>query len=116
MGDSVIFFGWNRSVPGREAVSAAHFQEFLGYMNGLQEQGTIDSYAPVLLANHGGDLNGFFLIIGEQDSLRDLAISDEWMVHMTRAGLHLEGSGSVSGVTGAAVMDWMNLWGEHIPG
>jgi hypothetical protein len=27
--------GWNRSVAGREAMSAQHFQEFLGYLGGL---------------------------------------------------------------------------------
>jgi hypothetical protein len=35
MGTDVIFMGWNRSVAGREAMSAQHFQEFLGYLGGL---------------------------------------------------------------------------------
>jgi hypothetical protein len=29
MNSNVIFFGWNRSIPGRERLSAAHFSEFV---------------------------------------------------------------------------------------
>ena len=116
MGDSVIFFGWNRSVPGREQISAAHFQEFLGYLGGLQEEGTIDSFETVFLGVHGGDLNGFFLIRGEITSLDEVVGSEAWLVHMTRAGHHLEGAGAVRGSTGAAVMDLMQIWIENIPG
>ena len=28
MSSNVIFFGWNRSIPGRERLSAEHFGEF----------------------------------------------------------------------------------------
>jgi hypothetical protein len=34
---------------------------------------------------------------------------------MTRAGMHLEGSGAVRGVTGDLLMERMNLWMESIP-
>lgn len=112
MGDSVIFAGWNRSVPGREQLSAAHFQEYLGYLGGLQGQGVIDSLETVLLGQHGGDLNGFFLIRGDRAKLAELMGTSDWMRHTTRAGYHLEGFGVVTGVTGAAVMEWMQLWAE----
>ena len=35
---------------------------------------------------------------------------------MTRAALHLEGSGAVGGVTGDAVMGRMELWNKILPG
>jgi len=53
MSTEVIFYGWNRSVPGREQVSAAHFQEYLGYLAELQQNGDIDSFEVVLLRPHG---------------------------------------------------------------
>ena len=114
MADQVIFFGWNRSVPGREATSAAHFQEFLQYLGGLQAGGAIESFEPVLLTAHGGDLNGFFLIRGDADQINTLRTSDKWLRHLTRAGFHLEGAGSILGVTGEGVMEWMAVWGELI--
>ena len=90
MSSNVIFFGWNRSIPGREQMSAEHFQEFLGYLGGLQQAGAIDSFEPVLLSPHGGDLNGFFLIRGDNEALNALQASDEWLTHQTRGGQHLE--------------------------
>ncbi|HMB89997.1 MAG TPA: hypothetical protein VKP65_04065 [Rhodothermales bacterium] len=110
MASNVIFFAWNRSIPGRETVSAEHFQEFSAYLSGQQQQGTIESFAPVFLNPHGGDLNGFFLIRGDNASLDGLIASEEWETHMTRAALHLEGSGAVRGVTGDLVMERMNRW------
>jgi hypothetical protein len=115
MGNDVIFFGWNRSVPGREGLSAQHFQEFSQYLGGLQQAGAIDSFEAVLLNQHGGDLNGFFLIRGEGPKLNDLQDSDEWLIHQTRGGLHLEGSGAIRGVTGELVMQRMKLWAENLP-
>jgi hypothetical protein len=116
MSTEVIFYGWNRSVPGREQMSATHFQEYLGYLAGLQQNGAIASFEVVLLRPHGGDLNGFFLIRGDTDQLNALQASDEYLNHVTRGGLHLEGSGAIRGVTGESVMDWMSRWTQALPG
>ncbi len=115
MSHNVLFFGWNRSVPGREATSAAHFQEFVQYLSRLHGEGAIDSFETVLLAQHGGDMNGFFLIRADGARLNTMEGSDEWMGHLTRAGMHLEGSGVVRGVTGELVMEWMGRWMELLP-
>lgn len=115
MASNALFFGWNRSIPGREQESAAHFEEFSGYLAGLQEAGTIDSFDVVLLNPHGGDMNGFFLIRGEAKNLSAVMSSDEWVTHLTRAALHLEGAGAIRGTTGDEVGNRMQLWGSLIP-
>ena len=115
MSSNAIFFGWNRSIPGRERLSAEHFQEFVQYLGGLQQKGTIQSFDVVLLNAHGGDMNGFFLIRGESGKLGELVASADWVTHMTRALLHLEGSGAVPGVTGEAVTERVKLWTSLLP-
>jgi hypothetical protein len=115
MRPNVIFFGWNRALPGREYTSAEHFQEFVQFLQGLQQQGTIQSFDTVFLNAHGGDMNGFFLIKGVGAKLADLIASDEWVKHMTRAVLHLEGAGAVLGVTGDAIEPRMKLWTSLLP-
>jgi hypothetical protein len=115
MGTSVIVFGWNRSIPGREKVSAEHFDEFVKYLGELQKKGAIHAFDVVFLDAHGGDLNGFFLIRGESARLDTLVATTEWITHMTRATLHLEGSGHVRGVTGDEVMKRMAIWTSAIP-
>ncbi len=115
MATNALLFGWNRSIPGREHISSTHFEEFVGYMEGMKADGTIESYDIVFLNNHGGDLNGFFLIRGEHTNLGKMMSSDEWEHHMTRAGMHLEGSGAIRGVTGEMVMQRMAQWTDAIP-
>jgi hypothetical protein len=110
MGSNVIFFAWNRSVPGFEQQSAAHFQEFVQYLQTQKEDGMIQSYEPVLLDPHGGDMNGFFLIRGETNKLDTLMSTDAWESHMTRGAIHLHGPGVTRGVTGDRVMKRMELW------
>jgi hypothetical protein len=114
MATDVVFMGWDRSVPGREAMSAEHFQEVLGWLGGLQQAGKIESFESVLLVQHGGDLNGFMLIRGSKAQIDTVTGTEEWMDHITRGGIHLEGFGVVRGVTGEGVMDWMGRWGRLI--
>ncbi len=115
MSKDVIFVGWNRIIPGREKAAGEHFQEFMGYVIQLEQEGAIDSYEPILLTAHGGDLNGFVLLRGEISKLQELKRTDAWALHVTRAGMHIEGFGVINGVTGAGVMEWMERWTSLIP-
>jgi hypothetical protein len=58
-----------RPAAGREQASASLFPEFLGYLEELKKKGDIDSHEVVVLSLHGGDLEGFFLIRGDNDQL-----------------------------------------------
>ncbi|NNM06381.1 MAG: hypothetical protein HKO65_14915 [Gemmatimonadetes bacterium] len=107
---NAVFFAWNRSVPGREEASGAHFDEFVAYLSAQAQNGTIQGFDVVFLDPHGGDMNGFFLIKGEPEGIQALLSSPEWTEHMTRASLHLMGSGSVGAVTGDQVARRMDLW------
>ena len=115
MGSNTLLFGWKRSIPGREKLSAQHFGEFVSYLGGLQQKGAIQTFETVFLDVHGGDLNGFFLIKGDSAKLDALISTTEWITHITRASLHLDGSGVVRGVTGNEVLERMALWTSVIP-
>ena len=115
MGSNVVFFAWDRSIPGRERASGAHFQEFVQYLGSLQRDGTIQSFETVFLDPHGGDMNGFFLVRGERQKLDELVASTPWLTHITRASSHLNRAGTVRGVTGELVMERMALWTSCIP-
>jgi hypothetical protein len=115
MGSNVIFFAWNRPIPGRERMSAEHFEDFTGYLTGLQQNGTIQSFDTVFLAPHGGDMNGFFLVRGETSKLDALLSTTDWITHMTRAEMHLESSGAVRGHTGDRIPEMFGIWSQQIP-
>ena len=107
---AIIFLTW---AADKDTVN--RLQDFVQYLGGLQQDGTIQSFDVVFLNAHGGDMNGFFLIRGESAKLGELAASADWVTHMTRAMLHLESSGAVLGVTGEAVMERMKLWTSLLP-
>lgn len=115
MSSNVIFFGWNRPVPGREHMSAQHFQAFGEYLGAQQRKGTIQSFEAVFLDPHGGDLNGFFLIRGESPKLDGLIASDEWTTHMIRGLVHLDKGGVVRGAAGDLIGERMQAWLKEIP-
>lgn len=115
MSSNVVFFAWDQPIPGRENLSAEHFQDFVQYLSGLQQQGTIQSFDTVFLEPHGGDMNGFFLIRGESSQLDALLSSTEWVTHITRATTHLQSVGTVRGVTGELIAERMNLWTTLLP-
>jgi len=115
MSSNVIFFGWNRSVPGRERMSAEHFQSFGEYLQTQQRKGVIQSFEPVFLDPHGGDLNGFFLIRGDSAKLDGLMTTDEWKTHTIRAAVHLDKAGAVRGAAGDLIQQRMGMWLKEIP-
>jgi hypothetical protein len=49
MGSNTVLFGWKRSIPGREKLSAQHFGEFVAYLGGLQQKGAIQTLKPCSL-------------------------------------------------------------------
>ena len=59
MADSGLFIGFGLPVRGRERQAIRVFNEVFEYYSRLQEQGEIESFEPVLLEPHGGDLGGF---------------------------------------------------------
>ncbi len=110
-----IFFGWNDPIPGREPISAEHFQDFIIYVDALQRSGTITSYDSVFLNHHGGNLNGFFLIKGEPAKLAELMVSEAWEDHMLRATFHLQSPGWVGGFTGDLIPPRFAKWQSMMP-
>jgi len=98
-----LFLGWGPVVRGRELKALEVFQETLTYYGSLQEDGKIDSFEPVLLAPHGGDLAGFILLRGERTSLNAVRSSEEFQRLVTRAAAIVDDLGVIDGYTGEAL-------------
>jgi hypothetical protein len=56
---------FRRSVRGRERQALKVFGEAFEYYSRLQQEGEIESFEPVILEPHGGELGGFFLLRGD---------------------------------------------------
>ena len=115
MGTNVVFLGWNQPMPGRERMAIEHFGEYMQYLGGLQQAGTIQAFDAVFLNPHGGDLNGFVFIRGDSARLDALLSSEPWEMHLIRAGLELAGLGMLRGVTGELLMQQQAAYTRTIP-
>ena len=114
MDDRVLFIGWNHAVVGREQQAMQLFQKVVEFYGKLQADGRIQSFEPVLLSAHGGDLNGFFLLRGEAEKLGEVQ-RDETFVDLTiEAGYCLEGVGVVPGYIGEGLTDTFSRWSKLV--
>jgi hypothetical protein len=115
MKNNAALFAWRRSLPGREQMSATHFEDFVSYLMGLQNDGKIDSFEPVLLEPNSSGIIGFVLIRADNGRLNELLNSDAWDAHLVRAMFHLDQPALLRGVTGAAAQELMGQWRAGIP-
>jgi hypothetical protein len=101
MAQGALFVGWGPvPVRGREQKAVEVFNESMQYYAQLQQQGEIESFEPVLLEPHGGDLGGFILIKGDQDKLNHLRFSDEFRRMINRGAAVIDEIGVVSAYVG----------------
>jgi hypothetical protein len=87
------FVGFGLPVRGRERQAIKLFNEVFEYYSRLQQEGEIESFEPVLLEPHGGELGGFFLLRGDQDKLARIRGSEEFERQTARGQLSVENIG-----------------------
>jgi hypothetical protein len=110
--DFGLFIGFGWPVRGREQKASQVFNEAVELWTRLQSEGAIESWQPVFLEPHGGDLGGFFLLWGERDRIAQLRASDELQRLMTRAQLIVESFGVVGAETGDRIGAQMQVFLE----
>lgn len=114
MKKTALFIGWNRPVAGREAAAMEHFQSAMNYMGKLKGAGTIDSFEPVLLHTHGGDMNGFVLVKGDTDKVNALVDTDEWRDMIVKSNLLLQQHGVIRAIFGDELQAEMGRYGKTL--
>lgn len=112
MAGDAIFIGWGEPVHGREQKGLEVFGEAVALWGRLQEEGAIESFEPVLLGPHGGDLQGFFLLRGDRAKLDEVVRSDDFERVMTRASLIIERLGAIPAYCGEGIQKPMAVYQE----
>jgi hypothetical protein len=107
MAGEAMFLGWGPVVRGREQKAMQVFQETIELYGKLQQEGKIDSFEPVLIAPHGGDLGGFVLMHGERAKLDEVRTSEEFERAIVRAASVVDNVGVLNAVTGESLGEAM---------
>ena len=68
----------------------------------MQQQGEIESFEPVILDYHGGDLSGFVLIRGDRDKLSRLRMNPEFQNLIIKCALVVNNVGVIDAFGGDA--------------
>ena len=114
MADSGLFIGFGAPVRGRERQAIKVFNESFEYYSRLQQEGEIESFEPVLLEPHGGELTGYFLLRGDKDKLARIRGSEEFERLTSRADLIVENLGIVTAFLGERLMSQMSVFSQQV--
>lgn len=116
MADHVLFIGWSRSTVGREQQAMALWGKAMEYYGKLQADGRIESFEPVLLSAHGGDLNGFVLLRGDREKLHEIRGDDAFRDFEIEGNYCLDGFGVITGIIEEALNDGFARWSKLVGG
>jgi hypothetical protein len=114
MADSGLFIGFGLPVRGRERQATRVFSEFVEYLGRQQQEGVIESFEPVLLEPHGGELGGFFMIRGDQDSLARVRASAEYERLIVRGEVIAENLGVVGAFLGERLIGQLTMFDQQV--
>jgi hypothetical protein len=114
MANQALFLGWNRPVKGREEQAMKLWGKTMEYYGKLQAEGRIESFEPVILTAHGGDLNGFFLIRGEGKNLDEIRREDDFINFIIEGDYCLDGFGVITGFIGEGLETVFNKWSKLV--
>jgi hypothetical protein len=110
MAGEALFIGWGAVVRGREKQALQVFQESMEYYGKLQQDGRIESFDVLLLAPHGGDLNGFVILRGDRQGLAEVRFSDAFETLLARAASIIDNLGVVPAYSGDALAQQMAIF------
>ncbi len=111
---NALFLGWDRPVSGKEAFALELFATTIKYLDRKKKDGFVESYEPVIVGAHGGELNGFWLIKGKPEKLAIMRGEDEFLRLITKANIALKGLGVVDAYVGDELARLMKIYGESI--
>ena len=113
--DYALFIGWGGLHAGREQIAIKSFGDVVQYLTSRQQQGDIESFEPVILEQHGGELAGFFLVKGEAQKLNRIRAEDEeFRRHIARATLFAANVGVVGAAVGSGVQRLMQTYNQEV--
>lgn len=113
MADRVLFIGWGNPVPGREERGLEVFNEALGLLGRMQQDGRVDGF-DVALLDPNTDLGGYVVVRGSAEQIAGVRADDEFRRNMIDASLIVENLRHIEGFTNEGVAREMAMYQEAI--
>lgn len=113
MADRMLFVGWGETVRGAEERGIEVFNEALGLLGRMQQDGRIEKFDVALLAPNS-ELDGFISVQGSAEQLAALREDPEWQRNTVDASLIVDGLRHIDGYTNEGVARQMALYQQAI--
>lgn len=113
MADRVLVISWGETVRGREERALEVFNEAVGLMGRMQQDGRIEAFDIVLLGPNGG-VGGYFAVHGSAEQLAALKEDEEFQRNTVDASLIVDNLRHLDGYTNEAVARQMAMYQDAI--
>jgi hypothetical protein len=113
MADRVLFIGWGQAVRGLEERGLEVFNDALGLLGRMQQDGRIESFDTVLLEPNG-ELAGFVLVRGSADQIDALRRDDDFRRNSADAAMIVDRLTHIEGSTNEGIAAEIGLYQEAI--
>jgi hypothetical protein len=113
MADRVLVIAWGAPVRGREERGLEVFNEALGLLGRMQQEGRIESFDVALLTPNP-DLNGYVAVHGSAAQIDALRQDEEFVRSTADAMMIVDGLRHIEGYTNEGVAAQMAMYQEAI--
>lgn len=113
MADRVLFIGWGEPVRGLEERSLEVFNEALGLLGRMQQEGRIWGFDTVLLEPNA-ELGGYIAVRGTADQIAALREDPDFQRNTVDATLAVEGIRHLIGYTNEGIARQMAMYQEAL--
>lgn len=114
MADRVLFIAWGESVHGREERGLEIFNEAMGILGRMQQEGRIEKFDVALLDPNGGDLEGYVAVHGNAEQLAAVRADEEFVRNTLDAQNIVHRLRHTEGYTNEGVARMMELYQQSI--
>ena len=113
MADRMLFVSWGNAVRGREARGLEVFNEALGLLGRMQQDGRIESF-DVVLFEPNGELNGYVAVRGSAAQINAVRQDEEFLRNTVDATLIVDGFRHIAGYANEGIAQQMAIYQEAI--
>ena len=113
MADRMLFISWGTPVRGLEERGLDVFNEAIGLLGRMQQEGRIESFDVALLAPNA-NLNGYVAVHGSAEQIDALRRDDEFVRNTADAMLIVDGLRHIEGYANEGVARQMEIYRDAI--
>jgi hypothetical protein len=113
MADRMLLIGWGSPVRGLEERALEVFNDAMGLLGRMQQDGRIESFNVVLLEPNS-DLDGYIEIQGTSDQITSLRSDEEFQRNTIDATLSVDRIRHIEGYCNEGVAQQMSMYTEAI--